>query len=49
MIMMTHAPAQPIVVHLPSGPMNEADFLAFCKANPELHIERTAQGEVIVM
>lgn len=49
MITMTHAPAQPMIVHLPRGPMNEAEFLAFCKANPELQIERTAQGEVIVM
>lgn len=45
----THAPAQHLVIHLPKGPMNEAEFFAFCTANPELQIERTAQGEVIVM
>ncbi len=49
MITMTPAPAQQMVIHLPQGPMSEAEFLAFCKANPELQIERTAQGEVIVM
>lgn len=49
MITMTHAPAQHLVIHLPKGPMNEAEFFAFCTANPELQIERTAHGEVVVM
>jgi Uma2 family endonuclease len=29
--------------------MSEAQFYDFCRLNPELRIERTAQGEVIVM
>jgi hypothetical protein len=32
-----------MIVHLPNGPMDAAEFLAFCEANPELRIERTAQ------
>ena len=46
---LTPAPADRLVVHLPYGPMDAAEFLAFCEANPELRIERTAQGEVIIM
>jgi Uma2 family endonuclease len=30
-------------------PMNDEQFYAFCQTNPELRIERTASGEVIVM
>ncbi len=29
--------------------MSEKQFYEFCQHNPDLHIERTAQGEVIVM
>lgn len=46
---LTPAPADRLVVHLPNGPMDAAAFLAFCEANPELRIERTAKGEVIIM
>ncbi|MFN3335733.1 MAG: Uma2 family endonuclease [Caldilinea sp.] len=39
----------PLVVHLPMAPMDDAQLMEFCRANPELHIERNAEGEVIVM
>jgi Uma2 family endonuclease len=29
--------------------MSDEEFLAFCRANPELRIEQTAEGELIVM
>ncbi len=42
--------ATPVKVSLPtSQPMNRDEFYAFCRANPELRIERTANGEVIIM
>jgi Uma2 family endonuclease len=25
------------------------DYLAFCRANPDLHCERTADGEIVVV
>lgn len=46
---LTPAPADRLVVHLPNGPMDAAAFLAFCEANPELRIERTAKGDVVIM
>jgi len=38
-------------VRLPAGVMNwtEDEFFQFCQANRELRIERSAQGEIIVM
>ncbi len=38
-------------VRLPRGIINgsEEDFFAFCQANRELRIERSAEGEIIVM
>jgi Uma2 family endonuclease len=41
----------PLVLHLPSpySRLPDADFLAFCRANPELHIEQSAAGELILM
>ena len=39
----------PLFVHLPMAVMDDEQLLAFCRANPELHIERNAEGEVIVM
>lgn len=40
----------PLTVEFPAMmPMNEAEFLEFCLANRDLRIERTANGEVIVM
>src|SRR5207249_1352042 len=41
----------PLIFHLPSprSRMSDEEFLAFCHANPELRIEQTAEGELIVM
>ena len=40
----------PMTFHLPSlAHMTLEEFYELCQANPELHIERTATGEVIVM
>lgn len=40
----------PIAVEFPAiAAMSGDDFSAFCSANPDLRIERTAAGEVIVM
>jgi Uma2 family endonuclease len=33
----------------PLAPMTEAQFYRFCQTNPELRIERNANGEVVVM
>lgn len=40
----------PLTVSLPAiAPMSREEFYAFCQANQDLRIERTATGEVIVM
>jgi Uma2 family endonuclease len=40
----------PMTVTLPAiAPMTHAQFYEFCQANPDLRIERTATGDVIVM
>lgn len=40
----------PMTVHFPSlAHMTPEEFYEFCQANPELRIERTATGEVILM
>jgi Uma2 family endonuclease len=40
----------PMVVHLrPETGMTEDEFFRFCQINRDLRIERTAQGEVIIM
>jgi Uma2 family endonuclease len=40
----------PMVVHLrPETGMTEDEFFRFCQINRDLRIERTAQGEVLVM
>jgi Uma2 family endonuclease len=36
-------------VVLPESRLSEAGFLAFCKANPDLWVERNAQGEITVV
>lgn len=42
--------AQDWFVHLtPRRRMSRAEYVAFVRANPDLRIERTAEGEVIVM
>jgi Uma2 family endonuclease len=40
----------PLTIHLPSTQiMNRQQFYDFCQANPNLRIEQTATGEVIIM
>jgi hypothetical protein len=40
----------PLTVNFPAiFQMTQAQFYEFCQANQELRIERTAQGEVIIM
>jgi Uma2 family endonuclease len=40
----------PLAVHLPSlDTSTHEQFYEFCQANPDMRIERTAQGEVIIM
>jgi Uma2 family endonuclease len=40
----------PLAVNLPATPaMTPAQFYEFCQANPDLRIEQTATGEVIIM
>lgn len=34
---------------MPQSKMTAEQFYAFCQANPELRIERTAEGEVVIM
>jgi len=33
----------------PASPMSDDEFFGFCQLNPELRIERTAEGEIIMM
>ena len=40
----------PIVLRMPSAwAMDDDQFFEFCQVNRDLRIERTAQGEIIVM
>jgi Uma2 family endonuclease len=41
----------PYVLRLDPGPepMTDEEFYGFCQSNPEWHIERTAQGELVIM
>jgi Uma2 family endonuclease len=43
--------ADPVIVHFEPSKlrMNDEEFFEFCKLNPELRIERTSQGDIIVM
>lgn len=42
--------AAPLMVSLPAiAPMTREEFYAFCQANRDLRIERTATGEVVIM
>ena len=43
--------ADPVVVHFEPSKlrMNDEEFYEFCKLNPELRIERTSEGDLIVM
>lgn len=42
---------QPFVLHLPTvwQRLDDDDIWALCQANPEMRIEQTAEGEIIVM
>ena len=45
------SPPQPIILHF--GPVlqkvNDHDFFEFCQLNPEWRIERTSEGDVVIM
>lgn len=41
--------SMPLTVNLPADQMSLAQFYEFCQANPDLRIERTASGEVVIM
>jgi Uma2 family endonuclease len=43
--------AEPVVVHFEPSRlrMNDEEFFMFCQLNPELRIERTSGGDIIVM
>jgi Uma2 family endonuclease len=43
--------AEPVVVHFEPSKlrMNDREFFEFCQLNPELRIERTSEGDIIVM
>jgi Uma2 family endonuclease len=43
-------PGSPLAIELPSlSPMTEQQFYEFCLANQDLRIERTAEGDVIIV
>ena len=49
-ILRIQTEATPLTVSLPStGPMSREEFYAFCQANRDLRIERTATGEVVIV
>jgi Uma2 family endonuclease len=39
----------PTLKFAPSAPLTDRLFLRLCSANPELRLERTAQGELVIM
>lgn len=43
--------SDPVVVHFERSKlrMNDEEFFEFCQLNPELRIERTSEGDIIVM
>ena len=42
--------AAPLTVSFPAiAPMTREEFYRFCEANRDLHIEQTAEGEVVIM
>ena len=44
------AGVDPLVVQMePVVQMSEDEFFRFCRQNPELRIERTAGGEIVIM
>ena len=38
-----------MVIRMPNGGMNEDQFLEFCQVNDDWQIERTAEGEILIM
>lgn len=42
------APQDEVSIH-PDHRMTDDEFFEFCQANPELRIERTAEGEMVIM
>jgi Uma2 family endonuclease len=42
---------EPVVVHFEPSKlrMNDDEFFQFCQLNPELRIERTSEGDIIVL
>jgi Uma2 family endonuclease len=42
-----HSPATLILD--PENGLSEEDYLAFCDANPDLRLERTAKGEIVIV
>ncbi|MGI0493362.1 Uma2 family endonuclease [Alkalinema pantanalense CENA528] len=48
--LLIHPHGSPIVVQLsPLMEMTQQQFYEFCRSNPDLRVERTAQGEVLIM
>ncbi|NJL39933.1 MAG: Uma2 family endonuclease [Leptolyngbyaceae cyanobacterium SM1_4_3] len=48
--LLIHTEHTPLTVNLPAiAPMTHEQFYEFCQANRDLRIERTADGEVIIM
>ena len=50
MAALTRIDNPPLVLHLrPAITLSDEDFFAFCRQNPDLRIERSAEGEVEIM
>lgn len=47
---MVYNPPEPLILHgAVVANFTDEDFFDFCQANPDLRIERNAQGEIIIM
>jgi Uma2 family endonuclease len=47
---LTRVESPPLVLHLrPAIELSDEQFFAFCRLNPDLRIERTAEGDVEIM
>lgn len=50
MVALTSIDNPPLVLHLrPAITLSDDEFFAFCRQNPDLRIERSAEGEVEIM
>jgi Uma2 family endonuclease len=47
--LLVQSPSVPLTIHFPLTSMTVEEFYEFCLANRDLRIERTANGEVIIM